>query len=146
VEIHVAPGSSGDWKADGATYGKAITKKQTTFGYRPHPLVTMSRLIMDFELTFANCPDMIVGFELLCEHTDLEILGDKTYICTVKEVELLEKNQMPCTYQHLQNAIQQLIETVNGQLSSQFEIEKNFTHTFWGLCTRLYSKLTAHTL
>ena len=28
----------------------------------------------------------------------------------------------------------------------QFAIEKNSAHTFWGLCTRLISKLTAHTL
>lgn len=38
------------------------------------------------------------------------------------------------------------IETVNGQLSGQFAIAKNYAHSFWGLCTRLYSKLTAHTL
>jgi hypothetical protein len=45
----------------------------------------------------------------------------------------------------LHNAIRQLIETVNGQLSGLFAIEKNFAHAFWGLCTRLYIKLTAHT-
>ena len=44
------------------------------------------------------------------------------------------------------NAIRQVIETVNGQLSEQFSIEVNHAHTFWGLCTRLVAKLTAHTL
>jgi hypothetical protein len=39
-----------------------------------------------------------------------------------------------------------MIETVNGQLTAQFHIEINHAHTFWGLCTRLYAKLTAHTL
>jgi hypothetical protein len=39
-----------------------------------------------------------------------------------------------------------VIETVNGQLSDQFKIEKNRAHTFWGLTARLYTKLTAHTL
>ena len=29
---------------------------------------------------------------------------------------------------------------------NSFHIEKNYAHTFWGLCTRLISKLTAHTL
>jgi hypothetical protein len=35
---------------------------------------------------------------------------------------------------------------VNAQLSSQFQIEVNPAHSFWGLCTRLYTKLAAHTL
>jgi hypothetical protein len=40
----------------------------------------------------------------------------------------------------------QIIETVNGQLSNQFNIEINHAHTFWGLCTRLLTKLATHTL
>ena len=38
------------------------------------------------------------------------------------------------------------IETVNGQLSNPFGLETNHAHSFSGLCTRLYSKLTVHTL
>ncbi len=44
------------------------------------------------------------------------------------------------------NRIRQKIETVNNQLSNQFNIETNHAHTFWGLCTRLYTKLAAHTI
>ena len=120
----------------------------------------MSGLILDFKLTEANCNDLAAGFELLSEHTDLEVLGDKGYISVSKAAELWEKNRIRLrtiprsnqkeqfldTFKHLHNAIRQLIETVNGQLSRQFAIGKNYTHTFWGLCTRLYSKLTAHTL
>jgi hypothetical protein len=36
--------------------------------------------------------------------------------------------------------------TVNGQLTAQFNVEKNRAHTFYGLAARLYTKLTAHTL
>jgi hypothetical protein len=88
------------------------------------------------------------------------VLGDKGYISAAKAKELWEKNrialrtiprsnqkqQVSPAFQPLHNAIRQLIETVNGQLSGQLAIEKNFAHTFWGWCTRLYSKLTAHTL
>lgn len=137
-----------------------MTKKQTFFGYRLHLLITMSGLILDFELTSANCTDLEAGFELLSEHTDLEVLGDKGYISASKAAELWEKNrirlrtiprsnqkeQVSDTFKHLHIAIRQLIETVNGQLSGQFAIEKNYAHSFWGLCTRLFSKLTAHTL
>jgi hypothetical protein len=154
------PSSTGDWKAHHATFGKAITKKQTFFGYRLHLLITLSGLILDFELTPANCTDLEAGFELLSEHSNLEVLGDKAYISADIAAELWEKNgillqtipranqrqQVSDVFKRLHNAIRQLIETVNGQLSGQFEIEKNFAHTFWGLCARLYSKLTAHTL
>jgi hypothetical protein len=160
VQFHLVPSSKGVWKAYQATFGKAITKKQTIFGYRLHLLVTFSGLILNFELTPANCNDLQAGFELLSEHTDLEVLGDKAYISTPLAAELWKNNRIvlrtipranqrervPAAFQHLHNAIRQLIETVNGQLSGQFAIEKNFAHTFWGLCTRLYSKLTAHTL
>jgi hypothetical protein len=42
--------------------------------------------------------------------------------------------------------VRQIIETVNGQLTEQFHVERNHAQPFWGLCTRLYAKLTAHTL
>ena len=43
-------------------------------------------------------------------------------------------------------AVRSIIETVNGQLADQFRIEINHAHSFGGLCARLYTKLTAHTL
>jgi len=100
------------------------------------------------------------GFEMLSEQTDLEVIGDKASISAAKAAELWEQNRIRLrtlsrsnqktqpspVYQHIHNTIRQLIETVNGQVSDQFAIEKNSAHTFWGLCTRLISKLTAHTL
>jgi hypothetical protein len=160
VQFHLVPASTGDWRAYGATFGKVTTKKQTIFGYRLHLLITLGGLILDFELTPANTPDLQAGVELLREHTDLEVLGDKAYISAPQAAELRQNNrirlrtltrnnqhhQVSPAYQHLHNSIRQLIETVNGQLSDQFAIEKNYAHSFWGLCTRLISKLTAHTL
>ena len=160
VQFHLVPGSTGDWRAFGATFGKVTTKKQTIFGYRLHLLITLGGLILDFELTPANATDLEAGFEMLSEHANLEVIGDKAYISAAKAAELWEQNRIHLRtlsrsnqkiqpspgYQHLHNAIRQLIETVNGQLSDQFAIEKNYAHTFWGLCTRLISKLTAHTL
>jgi hypothetical protein len=160
VQFHLVPASTGDWKAYQATYGKAITKKQTIFGYRLHVLITLSGLILDFELTPANCMDLEAGVELLSAHSDLEVLADKAYISAAQAAELWRENrirlrtiprsnqkqQVSAPYKHLHSAVRQLIETVNAQLAGQLGIEKNYAHTFWGLCTRLYSKLTAHTL
>jgi hypothetical protein len=152
--------SSGDWKASGSTYGKVPSKKQTIFGYKLHLLIAMNGVILDFELAPANECDLEVGFELLSEHTDLQVLGDKAYISAEKAAHLWQHNriqlttiprqnqhkQLPRHLRRLYNSIRQMIETVNAQLSSQFQIEINHAHSFWGLCTRLYTKLAAHTL
>ena len=160
VQFYLVPSSSGDWRAFGARFGKVSSKKATIFGYKLHLLVTLGGLILDFELAPAHVTDLEVGFELLSAHTALEVLGDKGYISAEKAAELLARNrlrlqtlprknqkqQLLPEIQHLFNAVRQMIETVNGQLSEQFHIEKNHAHTFWGLVTRLYTKLTAHTL
>jgi hypothetical protein len=160
VQFYLVPSSTGDWKAHGARFGKVPSKKQTIFGYKLHLLVTLGGVILDFELAPANATDLAVGFELLLQHTDLDVLGDKAYISAPKAAELWQGNrlrlhtlprrnqrrQLPPQVTRLFNAARQIIETVHGQLSEQFNIESNHAHTFWGLCTRLYSKLTAHTL
>jgi len=160
VEFHLVPGSTADWKAHGATFGRIASKKQVIFGYRLHLLITLGGLILDFELAPANVSDLEVGYELLAEHSDLDVLGDKGYISAERAAELRQYNrislltlprrnqvlQVPAAVQHLHNAIRQIVETVNDQLSEQFHVEINHAHTFWGLCTRLYTKLAAHTL
>jgi len=160
VQFHLVPSSSGEWAAHGADFGKVSSKKLTIFGYKLHLLVTLGGVIRDFVLAPASVCDLKIGEELLRVHHDLDVFGDKAYISASKATELWQKNriqlrtiprsnqkeQVSATFKHLHNAIRQLIETVNGQLSGQFAIEKNYAHTFWGLCTRLYSKLTAHTL
>jgi len=160
VQFHLVPGSSGEWPAYGADFGRVESKKQTIFGYKLHLLITMGGLILDFELAPASATDLEIGFELLSEHTDRTVIGDKAYINADKAAQLWRQNrikmqtlprrnqkkQLPAPVKRLINSSRQIIETVNGQLTEQFNIEDNHAHTFWGLCTRLYSKLTAHTL
>lgn len=160
VQFHLVPGSTGDWRAYGATYGRIASKKVTIFGYRLHLLITLGGAILDFELAPANAGDLAVGAELLDQHTDRTVYGDKGYLSAPVAAELWhtnrvrlltlpranQKSQVPATVRQTFNAVRQLIETVNGQLTEQFHIEQNHAHTFWGLCARLYTKLTAHTL
>lgn len=160
VQFHLVPCSTGDWPAHGATFGKVPAKKQTIFGFKLHLLVTLGGVILDFELSPANAGDLEVGYEMLLEHTDLEVIGDKAYISAPKAAELWQRNrirmrtlprrnqkvQLPPAVRKLYTSVRQIIETVNSQLAEQFNIETNHAHTFWGLCTRLYTKLAAHTL
>jgi hypothetical protein len=125
-----------------------------------HLLITLGGLIFDFEMAPANATAVEAGCEMLSEQTDWEVIGDKASISAAKSAELWEQNRIRLrtlsrsnqktqpspVYQHLHTTIRQLIETVNGPVSDQFAIEKNSAHTFWGWCTRLISKLTAHTL
>jgi Transposase DDE domain len=160
VHFHLVPGSTGDWDVHGAAFGKVSSKKQTIYGYKLHLLVTFSGVILDFHLAPANACDLAVGVELLSEHSDLLVLGDKAYISAAEAAELRQqrriylltlprrnqKQQLPPGVAHAINSARQIIETVNGQLAEQFHVETNHAHTFWGLCTRLLTKLTAHTL
>jgi len=160
VQFHLVPSATGDWDVHGADFGKVPSKKQTIFGYKLHLLVTLKGVIVDFVLAPASVPDLTVGEEMLSAHTDLSVFGDKAFISAAVATQLLTNNrirlhtipranqtvQLPPELRRLHNQVRQIIETVNGQLVEQFHIECNHAHTFWGLCTRLLTKLTAHTL
>lgn len=160
VQFHLVPGSTGDWATHGAAFGQVCSKKQTIFGYKLHLLVTLSGVILDYTLAPANVPDLQVGEEMLQEHSGLDVIGDKAYINqstaeelrTDNDIRLItqprrnQKRQLPREVTRIFNSARQIVETVNGQLAEQFHVETNHAHTFWGLCTRLLSKLAAHTL
>lgn len=160
VQFHLVPGSTGDWAAYGATYGQVPSKHETIYGYKLHLLITLSGVILDFELAPANIRDLEAGEELLAEHSDLDVLGDKAYISApvaeqlwqARRIRLLtvprrnQKRQLPREICQLFGTCRQMIETVNDQLTEQLHLEVNHAHTFWGLCARLHTKLAAHTL
>jgi hypothetical protein len=160
VSFHVAPASTADWDVHGAPCGHVASKKQTISGDTRHLLVTLGGVILDCALAPANATDLEVGAELLEEHRDLTVCGDKASISRliqerlrdeqgVRLLPLLRRNQrrqLPGAVRQTLNRVRQIIETVNGQLTEQFNLEENHAHTFRGRCTRLYTKLTAHTL
>jgi transposase len=162
IQFHLVPGAAGKatWQSHGAAFGKVPTKKQTIFGYKLHLLVTLNGVIRDFVLAPANASDVSVGAELLREQCDLLAIGDKGYISAPLAAELQteravtvvtvprsnQRQQLPAAVRQRLNRLRQIIETVNGQLSDQLHLDGHHAHTFWGLCARLYTKLTAHTL
>jgi Transposase DDE domain len=162
MHFHLVPSSpsTSTWKAHEARFGKVSSKKQTLFGYKLHLLVTLGGVICDFVLAPANEHDLTVGAELLAEQRDLLVLGDKAYYSAAVAAALRaavgvtlfalpranRRAQLPPAVVALHTRCRQIIETVNEQLSEQLHVEDNHAKTFWGLCARLYSKLTAHTL
>ena len=160
VKFHLAPQSRIRWSDWGADYGAVPSKKEMIFGYKLHMLITLGGLIIDFELAPASKLDLAVGRELLAEHENRIVIGDKAYVSAPAAEELWQSNrirlltkprknqkkQIPEHTRRLYDSVRYMIETINSQLEAQFSIETNRAHTLWGLCARLYTKLTAHTL
>jgi len=123
------------------------SKKQHLFGYRLHLLAP------------ASAHDVSVAPELLEGHDDLVVLGDKGYLSaplakTLRQEQAVDvltpprRNALhppPPGRVSLWNGLRQMVETVNAQLTEQFDLARHSTHTFGGLAARLETKLTAHT-
>lgn len=162
MQFHLVPAApaAATWRSHGADFGKVPTKKQTLFGYKLHLLVTLGGVIRDFALAPASASDVTIGAELLREQADLTVLGDKGYISAPLAGELRQeravalltiprrnqRRQVPQATARLLNGARQIVETVNDQLTEQFGLARHHAHTFQGLCARLATKLTAHTL
>jgi len=159
MEFHLAPQRSRDWDANGATFGSCASKKKTSFGYRLNLVTTSGGVILDFERTSANADARDAAEDLLPLHPGRTYLGDKgdvsaDLVARLRDhgVELItlrrenQHDQLPDAMKRLVTRFRKIIETVNGQLTEQFNIEHNYAHSFWGLCARLSTKLSAHTL
>ncbi len=170
IGFHLVPGSRrrGEWLGEGAAFGRVCTKKRTIFGYKMHLLTTLGGTILDFALVGASVPDHEAGASLLSGHSHLDVVADKGFIdqrlaeqlrChnDITLITLPRRNQkrhplnqMPLFVRQLVstkiNSARQIVETVNGQLTEQFNIEVTHAYTFSGLSARLHGKLAAHTL
>jgi hypothetical protein len=160
VAFHHAPRASAEWRIHDASFGKVSSKQQTFFGYKLHLLLTIDGVIVDWLLAPAHVRDLPAGVELLDPYSHLCVLGDKAYVSAPvaaalrhsRAIALLtlprrtQRWQIPRVFHKPFQDARRIIETVNGQLTEQFHVERNHTHSFSGLCARLATKLTAHTL
>lgn len=160
LAFHLAPQRDRDWDVHEATFGYCASKKEAFFGYRLHLVVTAGGLIVDFTLTGATADERDVAEAMLRTRGGGTYLGDKGYVdaplakalaeeAGIHLVALRRKNQhqqLSAELRRLVTRFRQIIETVNSQLTEQLHIQTNHAQTFWGLCARLYTKLTAHTL
>jgi hypothetical protein len=160
MQFHLAPQRTREWDVNGACFGHCASKHQTFFGYRLHLVVTLGGVIVNFELTAADADEREAAEDMLMDHPGCYFLGDKGYVSADLAAELQEidnirlialrrvnqRQQLPQTLARLVKRFRQIIETVNSQLADQFTLERNYAHSFSGLCARLYTKLTAHTL
>ena len=148
------------FRAEGATYSKNPSKKQTYFGFKVHAITTSAGAIQAFEITPANVDDRIALEELsLVVKAGSIIIGDKGYISEPLAEKLKAQGQtllalkrknarQPYTPSLRQEIFRQRrrIETTFSQLSEQMNSQRVLAKSFCGLSLRLLTKFLAFNL
>lgn len=142
-----------------ATYGYCAAKNFHYYGLKGYLLIDQSGAVLDFGVAPANIDER----EMLLEIRNgiaKDVLGDKGFICNemlkeeFKAADILlhtplrsnMKDDRPAAVVKNLNNRRRLIETVIGQLSERFNIEKVRARDLWHLTVRVGRKLLAHTI
>jgi hypothetical protein len=141
-----------------ATYGYCAAKKERYYGFRGHLVINSIGVITAATFTAANVDERDVCPELVEKIQGL-LLGDKGYIRPELQSELALNNlylqtslrdnmedNRPKEFIGWIESARRLIETVIGQLSERFHIEKIRARDIWHEASRFWRKLLAHTV
>jgi len=142
-----------------AAYGYCAAKEMKYYGFKGHLLIDKSGVILDLGIAAANIDEREMLLELASKN-GFKTLGDKGYICSESlKDELLRagvslhtplrdnmKDDRPKEFVKTLNNTRRIVETVIGQLSERFKIEKVRARDLWHLTVRAGRKLPAHTV
>jgi hypothetical protein len=141
-----------------AAYGYCASKKEHFYGFRGHIIISSKGIITSATFAAANIDERDVGPGLTSNLEGI-LLGDKGYIRPSLKEELALRNlhlQTPVrenmkeerspSFLKWMMSIRRLIETVIGQLSERFHIEKVRAKDLWHQASRFWRKLLAHTV
>lgn len=140
------------------TYGYCAAKKETYYGFKGHLLISLRGIVTGLTLTPANTDEREALWDLVSEIHGL-LGGDKGYISAPLQRELLQagidlqtplrsnsKDSRDPRQVQLLMSSRRLIETVIGQFTERFHIQKTWAHDLWHQCSRLARKLLSHTI
>jgi hypothetical protein len=141
-----------------ATYGYCATKKEQYYGFRGHLVINSIGVITAATFTAANiderdaCPELVEKIRGL-------LVGDKGFMRPELQNNLAMnslhlqtplrdnmKDNRPKEFLKWMKSTRRLIETVIGQLSERFHIEKVRARDLWHEFSRFWRKLLAHTV
>jgi hypothetical protein len=141
-----------------AAYGYCATKKERYYGFHGHIVISSFGVIVAGAFAAANIDERDVCPELTEKIRGL-LLGDKGFIrpCLKEQLRLkglyLEtplrenmKEGRPLSFLRWMKTTRRLVETVIGQLSERFHIEKIRARDLWHQTSRFWRKLLAHTV
>ena len=122
-------------------------------------LITLEGFITTFEITPASVDDREGLRDIVTNHSNLTVIGDKGYIGEALAQEMKEQNiclmslkrsnsksNWPKPVRQLIFRLRRRVETVFSQLSGQLNAERVLAKSFQGLCTRLVNKILAYNL
>jgi hypothetical protein len=148
---------SKNFKGD-AAYGYCASKKELYYGFHGHVVINSIGVITAATFTAANIDERDVCPELVEKLRGL-LLGDKGFIRPELQAELKSqglnlqtpvrdnmKEGRPEKFLKWMVGTRRLVETVIGQLSERFKIEKVRTRDLWHYFSRFWRKLLAHTV
>jgi len=141
-----------------ATYGHCATKKQTYYGFRGMITINSVGVISGYTLLPSNIDEREGVWEVI-ENISGLLIGDKGFISPILKQDLMYKNidletslrknmkddRNPTFVKKLMS-IRRLVETVIGQLSERFNIEKIHAKDMWHQTNRMTRKILSHTL
>ncbi len=141
-----------------AAYGYCAAKQESFYGFRGHIVISSCGVITSATFTAANiderdaCPSLVENLKGM-------LLGDKGFIrpSLKKELEMAQlylqtpvrgnmKEERPSTFIEWMRSTRRLIETVIGQLSERFHIEKVRAKDLWHQASRFWRKVLSHTV
>lgn len=143
-----------------AGYGFCASKSETYYGFKGHLLVDDAGNIANFTLTEASGSEREAVWELVLNKKHKFLLGDKGYLSASFKGDLdseqaikLETPVRHNMVDHLDrteriflNKTRRLVETVIGQLTGRFNMNKVWARKMWTLSGRLSRKILAHGL
>ena len=141
-----------------AAYGYCATKKEHYYGFRGHVVISSIGVVTEATFTAANVDERDVCPELVEEINGL-VLGDKGYIRPTLKKDLFDKgvyletslrenmsDDRPKNFVKWVIGTRRLIETVIGQFTERFHIEKVRARDKWHHFSRFWRKMLAHTI
>lgn len=141
-----------------AAYGYCATKQETYYGFHGHLAINSMGVITASTFTAANVDERDVCPELMEKIQGLAI-GDKGFIRPVLKEELSKQglyletplrdnmeDDRPQRFLEWIVTVRRLVETVIGQLSERFHIERIRARDLWHQASRFWRKILAHTV
>ena len=142
-----------------ADYGYCASKSLHYYGFKGHLLVDVSGAIVALVVTAANVDEREAFFDM-AHLVPFKGIGDRGYILRESHKQELRlmgveletplrdnmKETRPKKYLRCLNKTRRIIETVIGQLSERFHIEKVRARDLWHLTNRIGRKLLSHTV
>lgn len=141
-----------------AAYGYCATKKERYYGFHGHVVISSCGIVTAATFAAANIDERDVCPELTTKIRGL-LLGDKGFIRPSLTERLgagglhLQtpvrenmKEGRPKSFLRWMMSTRRLVETVIGQLSERFQVEKIRARDLWHQISRFWRKLLAHTV